>query len=190
MNTTTQTMQHHPDHVSAFKWVASGSVMGAIVAMAVVALSIIGLAGVYSPIMAAIGTIITAAAILMEGGVFQAAARRSDSSGVMSADALGALAGIVLGILALLGVASITLVSVAVLIFGAALFLRGASMSKDGWVAGPMDGQLLLALSVAVVGLLAVIGVNSLTLALVGLLILGAAGLFGGSLRAIQEAKS
>ena len=187
MNTTTQTMHHH-DRFSAFKSIASGSVMEAIVAIAVVALAIIGLAGVYSPTLAAIATIITAAAILIEGGVFEAASRRTE--GVLSAGALGALAGMILGILALMGVAPITLLSIAVLVFGVTWFLSGSSVSERGWAAGPMDGRLLMGLSVMVLGLLAVIGISSLTLVLVGLLILGAAALFGGSLRAMHEAKA
>src|SRR5437764_8037100 len=112
MNTTTQTMQHHSTRASAFKWVASGSVMAAIVAIAVIALSIVGLAGVYPLTMAAIATVIIGAAILIEGGTFEAA-RAGDSGAMFSTNAMGAVAGIVLGILALMGVASITLLSVA-----------------------------------------------------------------------------
>ena len=186
MNTTTQTMQHHPTRGAAFKWVATGSVMAAIVAIAVVALSIVGLAGMYPAIMAAIATIVTAAAILIEGGAFEAA-RTGNSGAIFLTDAMGAVAGIVLGILALMGVAPVTLLSVAVLIFGVTLFLSGSTMSERGWAAGPMDGQLLLGLSVLVLGLLAVIGVSSLTLVLVGLLILGVAALFAGSIRSFNR---
>jgi hypothetical protein len=185
MNMTTQTMEHHPTRATAFKWVASSSVMAAIVAIAVIALSIVGLARVYPPTMAAIATIIVGAAILIEGGVFEAA-RTGDSGAMFSAHTLGAIAGIVLGILALMGVASFTLLSVAVLVFGVTLFLSGSSMPERGFAVGPMDGQLLLGLSVLVMGLLAVIGVNSLTLVLVGLLLLGVAGLFGGSMRSFK----
>ena len=96
----------------------------------------------------------------------------------------------VTGILALMGVASITLLSVALLVFGVTLFLSGSSMSERGFVAGPMDGQLLLGLSVLVLGLLAVIGVSSLSLVLVGLLILGVTGMFGGSMRSFKAMHS
>jgi hypothetical protein len=192
MNTTTQTMQH-PDRVTAFKWIVSGSAMAATVAIAIIALSIVGLAGVFSPTMAAIATIVAGAALLLEGGAFEATGTRLEEgaclAGGWSAEALGALAGIVLGILALLGVESITLLSVAVLTFGATLFLSGWMMSARGWVSGPMDGQLLLGLSITILGLLAVIGISSLTLLLVGLLIFGAAGLFGGFARGFKGLK-
>jgi hypothetical protein len=202
MNTTTQTMQPHAGRASAFKWLAAGSVTEAIVAIAIIALSIVGLAGVYSMTMAAIAAIITAAAILIEGGAFEmAVARRevgesrlaySGTGPGLSTDSLGAVAGIVLGILALMNVVPMTLLSVAVLIFGVTLFLSSCTMSERGWTAGSMDGQVLLGLSVTVLGLLSVIGISSLTLVLVGLLILGAAGLFGGSARSfkvMQESK-
>ena len=170
----------HSGYVSAFKWIASGSVMAAFVSIAIIALSIVGLANVFSPTMAAVATIIAGAALLIEGGALEAASklRAGESSMGWSAEALGALAGIVLGILALLGVESITLLSVALLVFGVTLFLSSLALSKGGYVAGSSDGQLLLGLSVVVLGLLAVIGVNPLTLVLVGLVILGVAGLF------------
>lgn len=144
----------------------------------------------------AIATIVTGAAILIEGGALEAGAlafeaaggeaRGADLSSVPSAEALGAIAGIVMGILSLLGVSSGTLLSIAVLVFGVTLLLSGSTFSERAWFAGPADGQVLLGLSVTVLGLLAVIGVSPLSLVLVGLLILGVAGLFGGSARTLK----
>lgn len=163
--------------------------MAAIVSVAVIALAIVGLAGELSATMAAIATIVVGAAILIEGGAWQAGAlsfqaadiREAALKQVPSAEGLGGVGGIVLGILALLGVAPATLLSVAVLVFGATLLLSGSTFPERAWFAGPADGQLLLGLSVTVLGLLAVIGIAQLSLILVGLLVLGVAGLFGGS---------
>src|SRR5690348_4011113 len=151
MNTTTQTMQH-PGRLSAFKWVAGGSAMGAMVSLAVIALAIVGLAGALAPTMAAIATIVTGAAILIEGGSWEAGvlalpvgseARETAFNRAPSAEALGGIAGIVMGILALLGIASETLVSVAVLLYGATLLLNGLPFAEKAWFSGTADGQLL-----------------------------------------------
>ena len=173
--------------------------MAAMVSIAVIALAIVGLAGALAPTLAAIATIVTGAAILIEGGSWEAGiavaaagseARATALSRSPSAEALGGVAGIVLGILALLGIVPETLVSVAVLVFGATLLLSGSPFSEKAWFSGAADGQLLLGLGVSVLGLLAVIGISQMSLILVGLLVLGVAGLFGGSARtfeAVQE---
>lgn len=180
----------HPHHVrgSALKWIASASVMEAIVAIAIIALSIVGLAGVYSLTMAAIATIITAAAVLLEGGAFDRARMNLDSGmGIngLSAEMLGAVAGVILGVLALMGVAPVTLLSIAVLVFGVTFLLNGAMSTHQ--VQGGIDGHVLIGMSVAVLGLLSVIGISPVTLVLVGLLILGAMALFGGSLKGLHK---
>jgi hypothetical protein len=199
MNTTTETM-HHPGRLTAFRWMAGSSAMAAIVSLAVIALAIVGLAGELSAPLAAIATIVVGAAILIEGGAWEAGAlsfqtaagqtRQAALKEMPSAEALGGIAGIVLGILALLGVAPATLLSVAVLVFGGTLLLSGSAFPERAWAAGPADGRFLLGLSVTVLGLLAVIGIAQLSLILVGLLVLGVAGLFGGSAktaRAVEE---
>jgi hypothetical protein len=169
-------MQHHPAR-SSFKWIASSSLMEAIVAIAVIALAIVGLAGVNPLMLAAIGTIIAGAAVLIEGGVFEKGP---------NAEWLGAVSGIILGILALMNVTPMTLLSVAVLIFGVT-FLLSASTSAERSRSSQTDGFLLLGLSVSVMGLLAVIGISPATLVLVGLLVLGAATLFGGSIWRLRD---
>lgn len=169
--------------------------MGAMVSIAVIALAIVGLAGALAPTLAAIATIVTGAAILIEGGSWQAGAlalpagsevHDAEFTGVPSAEALGGIAGIVLGILALLGIASETLISVAVLVYGATLLLNGLPFAQKAWFSATADGQLLLGLGATVLGLLAVIGISQLSMILVGLLVLGVAGLFGGSVRAFE----
>ena len=192
MNGITQTM-HHPARGSAFKWIASGSVMEAVVSVAIIALSIVGLAGVNPLMLAAVATILAGAAILIEGGAFQMAgalSHRGTESGQanagMSASFLGALCGIILGILALMNVSPLTLLSIAVLTFGVTFLLSGMGPSDKASFAGPADGFLLLGLSVSILGLLAVIGLSPATLVLVGLLLLGAASLMSGSFKGFQ----
>lgn len=187
MNATTQTMHHPPERASAFRWIASASVMEAIIAIAVIALAIVGLARDYSVVMAAIATIITSAAVLIEGGAFDKDRVRNEMgamAGGLGAEILGAIAGIILGVLALMGVASITLLSVAVLVFGVTFLLNSASISQGSQ--GVIQSHLLIGLSVSVLGLLAIIGIAPVTLILVGLLVLGAIMLFGGSLKSLN----
>ena len=193
MNATTQTMhEHHVHGTSAFRWIASSSVMEAIVAIAVIALSIVGLAGTSPLMMAAIATIIAGAAILLEGGVLEKAAMKASDSEFASAGAgfsasfIGAVAGIILGVLALMNVATLTLLSVAVLVFGVTFLLSGSSLSERSSFAAATDGFLLFGLSVSILGLLAVIGISPAPLVLVGLLLLGCASLIGGSLRGLR----
>ncbi len=189
MNTTSETIRHTSLRPTAFKWAAGGSTMEAFGAIAGIALAIVGLAGVFSSTMAAIATIVLGAAILLEGGSFGAtevaetgttetSVSRSTSGG-MSADFLGGLAGIVLGILALLGVSPMTLLSVALLGFGASfLFSSTAAAQVNPASAG---GAVLIGLAGLVLGILAVVGIDPLTLVLVGLLALGVHALFSGS---------
>jgi hypothetical protein len=182
MNTTTETI-HHPVREMSLKWVASSSIMEASGAIATMALAIVGLASVFSITMASIATIVIGASILLEGGAFGAGAglRAVPEAGGMSAEFLGGLAGIVLGILALLGVASQSLVSVAVLTFGASFLLSGLARTQFNWLASSAGSHVFVGLGAIVLGILAVIGLDPLTLVLVGLLSLGAVALFSGS---------
>ena len=190
MNTTTETIQH-PVRETTFKWVAGGSMVEAIGALATMALAIVGLAGVLSATVAAIATIVLGAAILLECGAFGAAAAVSPTEaqvegGGLTAEFLGGVTGIVLGILALLGVASMTLLSVALLMFGASFLLSNQgtqfgyrSLGQARGFSG--NGQVMTGLGALVLGILAVIGVAQMSLILVGLLALGTAALFSGS---------
>jgi hypothetical protein len=194
MNSTAQTMQH-PARNSAFRWIASSSAMEAIVAIAVIALSIVGLAGVNPLMLAAIAAIIAGAAVLIEGGAFHAFVTRSTTqsrvaNAGLSASFLGALTGMILGILALMNVVPMTLLAITVLVYGVTFLLSGSANIEGSTFMGASDGFVLLGLSVTVLGLLAVIGVNPATLVLVGLLVLGLASLMGGSAKGLQAGQS
>jgi len=172
--------------------------MEAAAALAVVALAIVGLARTDSFILAAIAVIIFGAAILTEGGagaaIFSARGQLGTEAeswtGGLSSDFLAGVGGIVLGILALLGVASGVLLSVAALLFGAAYLLSGLGGTQMAWFSYAFGGQLLVGLAAVVLGILAVVGQDSLTLVLVSLLILGAGALFTGAFTSMRAASA
>jgi hypothetical protein len=172
--TQTQTLPNQGAKTSAFPWVTGSSIFEASGAFAVIALAIVGLAGVFSGTLAAIATIILGAAILIEGGTMAMISERFGNRTAMEHkafteplgfDFMGGLTAVVLGILALLGLEAQTLLSVAVLVLGAS-FLFGS--------------QGFIGLAAVVLGILAVIGVAPMSLTLVGLLVLGVAALVGG----------
>jgi len=185
MNTSAVESGYRPGHEGTSLKIMTGSaVLEGIGGIAVIALAIVGLAGVFSASMAAIATIVLGAAVLFEGGAFAAthtsergdlySETRIEQSGGVGAEFLGATAGIILGILALLGAAPMVLISVAVLVFGAT-FACSALTS----VASSYRG--VYGLAGFVLGLLAVCGLGSITLVLVALLCLGSSTLFGGA---------
>lgn len=119
--------------------------------------------------------------------------------GGVSAGSVGGVAGIVLGILALLGFTPLLLCSVAVLVYGAALLFgsaarrRFASLSLwqgaaegtrrivDEAVGLSAGGEVLVGIGAIVLGILALLGFQPMTLVLVGLLSVGVAVLMSGS---------
>ncbi len=118
----------------------------------------------------------------------------------MSAESLGGLAVLVLGVLALVGVASIALMSIALIVLGGALLLGSAATARLNAlhlsahhdsesarivareaVSAAAGAQVLIGISAVVLGVLAVIGVDPLTLVLVGLLAGGFSVLLSGT---------
>ncbi len=209
MNTTEAKTMQGPISTTTAREVAGGSAAEAIGAIAVIALSIIGLVGLLSAELAAIATIILGASFLVEGWVLGSTHRmavtqsgffsQSAQAGGVSAQGLGGLAGIVLGILGLFQHGSEVLLGAAVLVFGATLLLRSwASFYPTLWLATPSQitssatsmqfsasgwsGLVLVGVGAMVLGILAIVGLAPLTLVLVGLLSLGAAFLFGGTM--------
>ena len=120
--------------------------------------------------------------------------------GGVSAGSLGGIAGIVLGILALLGLSPVLLCSVALLVFGAALLFSSAARSRlaslstlwqgvpdgshrlvDEAVGLSASGEVLVAVAAVVLGILALLGFQTVTLVLVGFLSVAVAVLMSGS---------
>jgi hypothetical protein len=198
-------MRHDREERTTAKMIAGGSITEAIAGLAAAALAILGLAGVLPGYLAAIATIAVGVALLAQGGA--AAARwskvvtetpgyewdpRGEVSGGMTGEILGGAAGLVLGILALIGLAPQILIPAALLAFGGAM-LVGTGATVDLGAARRAERatrevtmvasgtQMLIGIVAIVLGILALIGVDPLTLSLVGLLAVGASILFSGS---------
>ena len=122
--------------------VASGSVAEIIGGIAVIVLTILGLAHVAPSLMLTIATIAVGVALVFEGGSIASEYSRIISNtaestlqtvemgGGMTAEMVAGIAGIVLGILALLGLDSLTLSASAVIVYGAALTLSSGMTSR------------------------------------------------------------
>ncbi len=191
--------------------VSAGSLAEGILGVAAIALSIIGLAGVFSSWMVTIATIVVGGAFLFEGGAMGARfsglfsssggrVRAFELGGGMTLEFLAGVAGVVLGILALLGIYPMTLVSIAAIVFGGAMVIGMGAHARlnDMQVDRACDTvesrqaarvaltsfssvQALIGLGGITLGILAVIGLVPLTLTLVAFLGMGFSGLMSGS---------
>jgi hypothetical protein len=120
--------------------------------------------------------------------------------GGISAESLAGVAGIALGILALLGVAPIALCSVALIAFGAGLLFGSAAKGRfaslhtsqygthesarhiiDETLHVSAGAEVLVGIGAVVLGILALLGLQPVTLILVGFLSVGATMLLSGS---------
>ncbi len=188
--------------------VLAGTIAEGIAGGAAVVLSIVGLSHISPELMLNIATLAMGAALLQEGGAVSMryskllrethSARLTEEAefGVgVSAEFLGGVAGIVFGILSLAGIVPMTLIPVAVIVFGATLILgSGATVRLNALdiegssvpdrikritheaVTAAAGVQLLLGLAGVVLGILALIGTVPLTLCLAALLVVGVSG--------------
>src|ERR1051325_9458563 len=199
---------------ATYKAVTAGSVIEALGGIGVVALGIIGLAGVIPGVLAPIAAIAFGVALAAEGSAVASryaqpthygngAIEKTEIGGGVGSEVLGGVAGVVLGILALIGIAPIVLVSVAVVTFGAALLLGAGSTARLGsmiasvshslasdTVTGSAGAEVLVGLGAITLGIIALTGMHPMTLNLIGLLVLGAGALIegaavGGSMMAV-----
>ncbi len=193
--------------------VSAGSLAEGILGVAAIALSSIGLAGIFSSWMVAITAIVVGVAFLFEGGAMGARfsglvssatgggrVRAYELGGGMTLEFLAGVAGIVLGILALLGIFSLTLVSIAAIVFGGAMVIgmgaharlndmqiERACETMESRQAARLaltsfsSVQALIGLGGITLGILAVIGLVPLTLTLIAFLGMGFSGLMSGS---------
>lgn len=125
---------------------------------------------------------------------------RAELGGGISAGSLAGIAGIVLGILALLGLNPITLCAVALIVFGAGLLFGSAAKGRlaslstshyglsertgrliDETISLTAGGEVFVGIGAVVLGILALLGLDPVTLVLVGYLGVGAAVLLSGS---------
>jgi len=201
MNASEQT---HPLHRFMPETLTGGSVTEGIGALGTIVLAILGLAGIFTNIVASVAAIVIGAVFLADSMLARAAVStlnaRGISSGIgsgMTAGFFAGVAGIVLGILSFFHAAPV-LLAVTVLAYGAALLLGGEGLSRLNWllansaesrpeaVAESGGGSVFMGLAVTVLGILAVIGLVPMTLTLVGFLCLGAGAFFSGSSTAMQ----
>lgn len=180
--------------------------------IATIVLAIVGLSGVKPDILLSIATVVFGAALLIQGGAMLTEYAQIEvlpesnvagSGGGLSALFLVGTAGIVLGVLALLGVHAPVLASVAAIAFGAALIVSSSAVwqlltsrsvaaqfqSRSPMLrivasevaAGSAGVQAMAGLAVIVLGILAVSGIYTDSLALIALLAAGAAIVLTGS---------
>ncbi len=201
----------HESGVERLRKVAAGAPLAeAITGIGTIVLAIIGLAHVLPMDMAAVATILIGISLLFEGGSVAASTGQfprtaaganvdtADLAGAMTVEFLGGIAGVILGILALINIESQTLVAVSLIVFGATCLLGGGTrqftygpagdaseeknwqMLREAMSAASASG-MLIGLATLVLGILAVLGANSLVLSLTGFLLLGVSVLLSGT---------
>lgn len=175
--------------------------------LAAIVLSILGLAGLGAPVMACVAAIVIGAAMLWEGG-----AVLSQFDNVVSGSTFGSvlkieagtllllacgLGGGTLSVLALLGIHRAAMISIAAIVYGAAL-AAGSSVTYavelalpwrekrpaeafPGSRAGASGVEILAGLGAVVLGILALSGFAVLPLNLIAALTIGTAVLFSGA---------
>src|SRR5262249_35114302 len=119
----------------------------------------------------------------------------AELGGGMGAEFLGGAAGGVLGLLAILNIAPMTLMAIAIIVFGASLLLSSGTTYRVDALASKLGqrnltaGQTLVALAASgiqvlvgiALGIIALVGVSTMTLILVGLLCAGSSVLISGT---------
>lgn len=126
--------------------------------------------------------------------------QKVEFSGGISSEVIGGIAAVVLGVLALLNLMPITLTSIAAIVLGATLVFSGGvlirlnslkiemtdahriakQVARDSML-GAIGTEVLVGLAAIVLGILALVGFNPMTLTLVAMLAVGASMLLTGS---------
>jgi hypothetical protein len=185
------------------KLAAGTSFVEGLAGLIAVALSIIGLANIYSMFLLSVATIAVGTALLFEAG--SVAARLSaikegmhsqillGSWGGITTSFIAGVGGIALGILSLLAIKPLVLIPIAAIAYGSALItdsgvnvrLSAREAQGDPVVRETSSAsygiQVLVGLASITLGILALVNINSLLLSLVAMLAIGAAILLSGS---------
>jgi hypothetical protein len=126
----------------AMEWVAGGSEVEEITSAGAIALAIVGLSGVLSPLMLAIATLIFGVGLLFQGSMmgykFKTIASDTGSGttgkvelgGGVTGGVIGGAAGVVFGILGILGIYPMILLPIAAIAFGVSMVMEGAAVSR------------------------------------------------------------
>lgn len=194
--------------------VETGSFAETIAGAGAVALAILAIIGVLPIVLGAIATMAVGVGLFLGGGSIAARTRQIDPTprgravrrqimGGLGMEALAGASGAVLGLLALLGINSLTLLSVAAIVLGGALLMASAATSRleadlDRMAASgehhmsheavyvASGSDFLVGIGAIVLGILALTGWAPLTLSLVAMLAVGAAGMLNGSSLAVR----
>jgi hypothetical protein len=200
----------YEEKISA-KFILGGALGETIVAVGVLVLAIIGLAGFMPMTMLTISTIALGASFLFEGGAV--ASRLSDLlsettegrlgiaelGGGLSAEFIAGLGGVTLGILSLVNVLPMTLTAIAAIVYGSALILGvGVKARLSHLSIGEEEHklareiareaimastgvQMLVGLGAIILGILALLNFNPLELTLVAILAVGGMIMLSGT---------
>jgi hypothetical protein len=189
--------------------VGGAAIVAAIVGVASVVLAIVGLAGALPVTFASIATICAGVALLLEGGAITTrlqqlgralATEEMEVSAGLGAESIAGVGAIALGILALLRIDELTLLPVASIVIGAGLLLGSAVMARVNSIPSGAEpardtaafiareniyaasgAHVLVGAGAIVLGILALLGTDTLTLVLVSLLCIGASLLLSGA---------
>lgn len=193
---------------STLRELESGSFAETVAGAGGVTLAILAIIGVLPIVLGAVATMAVGIGLFLGGGSIAARstqleagprgrqARRQLMAG-LGMEALAGLSGAVLGLLALLGIGSLTLMGVAAIVLGGALLLASAATARlESDLAQMTVGEhissheavnlaagsdFLVGAGAIVLGILSLTGWAPLTLALVAMLGVGAAGMLNGS---------
>lgn len=183
--------------------VESGATLEVLTGLGAVTLTVIGIDGYRSLMMAAVATLLLGIALVMQGGAiasrWRAMLRRLDGIrydraeliGGIGTEVFGGVVGVVVAIVALAGVVPRVMIPVAVIVYGAALLLGGAVQPELANLGGRDDRaqaveasggiMVIVGIAAAVLGILALLEVGpAIVLALIALLCVGGALTFAG----------
>jgi hypothetical protein len=209
MDMAVETITPAQFHEHARQWENTTLRTELLLACGAVVLAILGIVGLLPNAFAAIAVIGLGVLLLFEGAnvglrytelLYEAGAtnksRVAEVSREIMTEFLGGVTGIVLGILALLRIVPMTLMSVAVIIYGGTLLLTSgesvwlSSVSNENEVVRQVmhhmslaaaGGQVLVGLAALVLGILGLVGITPMTMILIALLATGAAILWRSS---------
>lgn len=198
-----QSMPRPTQMQRAEKTLIRGLSADAIASGGAVVLAILALADVVPTYLAPVAVLAVGVALLLKSGTVAARFRQfagqdagfgevTELGGGMSAEMYAGVAGITLGVLALVGIAPVTLMAIAIIVYGGAMLLGGGETYRLTQFAHPRrpslsesaarfsaetsaGGESLVGIGAVVLGILALTDVVPLTLVLVGVLSLGGA---------------
>ncbi len=202
LGTTTYT----PEAAASVRGVETGSIAEAIGGAGAVVLTILALIGVLPELFLSIATMGVGVALMLAGttvaaqfgklaGAAESHTARREVLGGVGMEAMAGLGGTVLGLLALLQVEPLQLLMVAAIVLGGGMLLASGATVRlealmDRYPAEetghrPMvvsgGSEVLVGLGAIALGILALSGVNPMTLTIIAILSLGASSLLTGS---------